>query len=416
MRQKQLQTYADVLDELPEQSHLLLGNGFNNSLGIKTEYENILEKMKEKNPVYKIIETKTKQCNYNIETIIGELKNKIQKDDSEYANFLSSYINKKVKSDFMQAVMDIIEGEIKNVYQEKNQNIYLLLKNFENYFTLNYDPFLYLLLMKFKGKNNNEALAIQNTLPFQEEHLNTTNNDIYKEIKMLHDEGILKISISNQEATRQLNQVTKQSFMTQAKEYFKTRHPEWRSRKIEKSVGFFWEQKDISQRILDVNDGFRKENSQESLFPAYNEQQSYQNLFFLHGAFHIFKRKERILKITSESHKALYKKLEETINSENEDIVVVLKNDDKIQEIRNNNYLNACYKQLLYLEGSLIILGCSLSDNDKHIFDQINKSKITTIYISVHQDEFEKYYQKSQKIFNNKKIVFFDRETISYSN
>ena len=34
--------------------------------------------------------------------------------------------------------------------EKKNEGIYLLLREFTNYFTLNYDSFLYMLLLKYK--------------------------------------------------------------------------------------------------------------------------------------------------------------------------------------------------------------------------------------------------------------------------
>ena len=43
--------YEEVLDQLQDQeAHLLLGNGFNLSLSIKTDYHSILKKMSENYP------------------------------------------------------------------------------------------------------------------------------------------------------------------------------------------------------------------------------------------------------------------------------------------------------------------------------------------------------------------------------
>ena len=93
-----LETYTNILNHLnPEKSHLLLGNGFNNSLGIKTDYKSIFEEMKEEHADYKILEKSIKNKGYNIEDVIGELENQIIKD-SEYKLFLSQYIHRKFKS------------------------------------------------------------------------------------------------------------------------------------------------------------------------------------------------------------------------------------------------------------------------------------------------------------------------------
>ncbi len=48
----------------------------------------------------------------------------------------------------MKATQEIVKSNIKNIYAEKNEGIFLLLKNFTNYFTLSYDPLIYILLLK----------------------------------------------------------------------------------------------------------------------------------------------------------------------------------------------------------------------------------------------------------------------------
>ena len=69
----------------------------------------------------------------------------------------------------------------------------------------------------------------------------------------------------------------------------------------------------------------------------YYPKQLKQNIFFLHGAFHIYTNKKRkIYKIIQTQDKALYQKLEEIINSEEEDIVCVLtgESNEKEKQIR----------------------------------------------------------------------------------
>ncbi len=140
-----------VLNESQEENHLLLANGFNYSLGVNTGYENIFSKMKEK---YQGYEELNIVDDFDIEHIIGELKKQVS-NNSPYKVFLDNYINNKVKSDFMKSAYEIAKDGIKNIYQEKNEGMGILFKNFNNFFTLNYDPFLYLLLMKYKnGKTN----------------------------------------------------------------------------------------------------------------------------------------------------------------------------------------------------------------------------------------------------------------------
>jgi len=112
--------YEDVLQELEQSkpnNHLLLGNGFNLSLGIKTNYESIFNKMKENNKDFESVITE----NFNLEKFIGECKAKIHEDNNPYSNFMKGYYHNKIKLDFMKAVTQIVTKEVKNIYQEKNE-------------------------------------------------------------------------------------------------------------------------------------------------------------------------------------------------------------------------------------------------------------------------------------------------------
>ena len=82
-----LLTYQELLDILDNKDshnhHLLLGNGFNNSLGIKTNYSEIFSRMKKGYSGYQNIESYLKKKSFDIEKLIGHLKKKfnlIRKD------------------------------------------------------------------------------------------------------------------------------------------------------------------------------------------------------------------------------------------------------------------------------------------------------------------------------------------------
>lgn len=70
-------TYEDLLIELETtkpNNHLLLGNGFNLSLGIKTSYKSIFEQMKINNSDYENIAID----NFDLEESIGVCKSNWQ--------------------------------------------------------------------------------------------------------------------------------------------------------------------------------------------------------------------------------------------------------------------------------------------------------------------------------------------------
>ena len=179
MEENKIFTYKEVLEEIKNQTnHLLIANGFNYGLGVKTGYKEILEKMtRNSKHIYNDAREMIENCDFDLEYFIG----KLEEDISQENVFLKKYVANKVKLDFMQATHEIVKEEIKNVYAEKNDGVFILLKEFTNYFTLNYDSLLYLLLLKYKPSENNKknVIAIQPSLKFVEEDLNVQQNNIY---------------------------------------------------------------------------------------------------------------------------------------------------------------------------------------------------------------------------------------------
>lgn len=384
MNQKEdLITYGEVLRKLslsPNEQHLLLGNGFNLSLGVNTGYENILAKMKEEFPTYKQLEGNE----YNIEKIIGDLTNKI--NDA----FLKEFIPAKIKLDFMKSTYSIVKNELKNIYQEKNEGVLLLFEKFTNYFTLNYDPLLYLLLMRFKdvSRTRKEQAA-------------------YELIKNFYDNA--KVTISDRGSVN-VRDLSKTQFIAFASS--PSKNPCSSNRKVQaltqKVIGQYYDEikHPSPDRKIKVNDGFNKK--------FYWEQSDEQNLFFLHGAFHLYEKDRVIYKITSKQDKALYERLWNIISDENENLLCVFKADGKLADIKANPYLKNSYDKLQSLKGSIVIIGSSLAENDKHIFDAIQESSIENIYIACSKDKKDDFIEKTKTLFEDKNIVLFDQKSISY--
>ena len=397
---------------------MLLGNGFNNSLGIKTDYKSIFEKMKEKYPDYGKVEGVLEEHDYDIEALIKDLKREVKEDKKflsqhiaeevkEDKKFLPQYIARKVKLDFMQAAHSIVKTKINKVYQEKIQGIHVLLKNFTNYFTLNYDLFLYLLLMKFKKDDRNNIIAFQKTIRFQAEDLNRIQNNIYSEIKKANEEGVVSITGAGNKTKTELRRCKKTEFTRIVQIHFKDKG--WDSEDIKKAIDLLWKEKN-KKPSFDVSDGFLSDEFRPELLKM-------QNLFFLHGAFHIYHDNKHVKKVTQSQDKALYERLGKIIDSKEKDLVCVFAgtSEEKKEDIEKNKYLKVCLEKLSSLTGCLVILGSSLSDNDRHIFEAINKSSISSIYVSSTKEDKSKSSRESRKLFPDKEITLFDLTTISYS-
>lgn len=403
-----LYNYKDILTALEstdDHCHLLLGNGFNSSLGINTSYKNIFTEMKKDYPEYSLQESFMENKSYDVELLINELKGTIERTHTQY-EFLCKFIEAKVKFDFMKACYSIVKGELKKIYQEKNEGVHLLFKNFTNFFSLNYDPLLYLLLMNFK-ESDNKAIAFLNSASYIQEDLDTQQNDIYTEIQKARESGKIKTTIGKGDSSElDLKVVTKDYFQKVVKNHFKSKG--WKTKDIEKVCDLIWEKEKGNKKIEGISDGFRQ--------GIYTPDVLAPNIFFLHGAFHIYLSKDKILKITQTQNKAFYDKLEEVINADDEDIICVLtnKSEDKKEQINDNKYLKDSLEKLSQLDGSLVLFGSSLAENDNHIFEQINNSNISKIYITTNESSHSKDSETASKIFPNKEVSFFDYMTISY--
>ncbi|WGK70386.1 DUF4917 family protein [Candidatus Haliotispira prima] len=405
-------SYSELLEELEarkQECHLLLGNGFNNSLGISTDYKSIFTRMQDEEPVYKKIAAEIEQDSYDIEKLIGKMKQSLLGEGSEIKKFLESYIENKVKFDFMKSASSIVKENVKEIYQENNKNIYLLFKNFSNYFTLNYDNFLYLLLMKFKktADEKQPTVAFQNTELFQREDLDQNQNNIYKEIQNIRKNGRSFIGTNDNTVKIDLNKITKSYFQSQIKLWAKRSNKGWSAGDIEKASDLILEEEKENSKLTNLNDGFSKE-----LFDINPDQ----NIFFLHGSFHIYKDRGTIKKITQKQDKALYERFGNIINAEEKDIVCILTNgqEEKEKQIADNTYLKKCSEVLASLSGSIVIFGSSLAENDGHIFNAINHSQIDKVYISSTIEQKEQDLQKATDLFPLKEITLFDYQTVSY--
>ena len=113
-KEEKLIEYSDllkILEESDSENHLLLGNGFNSSLGILTTYDNIFEEMKQIYPPYRKVQSNLKQKDYDIEFLISKLKALVKNNI-----FLPEYIENKIKFDFMKATYTIVSRSVKDIY------------------------------------------------------------------------------------------------------------------------------------------------------------------------------------------------------------------------------------------------------------------------------------------------------------
>ncbi len=148
-----------------------------------------------------------------------------------------------------------------------------------------------------------------------------------------------------------------------------------------------------NSEIFKMDDGFRAYYNDL----AWRENET-QNVFYLHGALHIYKKDYSICKPQNDGRYLMDIIKDNIYNDKYPLIVTEGSSKNKLNKIlkENNAYLSYCYSKLNEIKGVLFIHGHSLDKKDKHIFDAISKNlKIKRVYISLCSKE--KYQDKRDK-------------------
>jgi len=357
---------------------------------------------------YESIESIFIESKYALEKVIGVLEKSI--NNTEYGLFLIKYISNKVKLDFMKATYSIVKENLTNIYNNNSNDIYILFNKFQNYFTLNFDPLLYLLLLKYKKNNSLLAFEYNKQLQIFMDEINTEDYEILSIIKDSFNNGIVNIKTTDINLNYELANIGKSEFQNHIKRIVKNKYPNVNDKAIKNLSKKFFEFQINNNPVLKIDDGFNGE-----IFRMSDEDKK-QNIFYLHGAFHIYELGNYIKKILKTDETSFNDKLEDILEDETEELIVVFQSENKSDIIEGNEYLKKSFDRLGEIEGDIVIFGSSLEDNDKHIFNKINTNdKIHNVYISSSKLGFKKSFERASLLFPNKSIYGFDYETVTYS-
>ena len=179
----------------------------------------------------------------------------------------------------------------------------------------------------------------------------------------------------------------------------------------------------IKERKLKIQDGFYDPDGESTEYVTYANSSSNNkpNIFYLHGALHIFDKKHKIIKNTyRRTNKTLREQTLENLNNEIYPIFVSEgTSKQKKSKILHNAYLNHCYRSLKSIgairkEDSLVIFGTMLKTNDEHIQDAIIDNNVKKIYIGISSKdsipEFDAFVERAIKRY--KKVYFYDYKTV----
>lgn len=143
-----------------------------------------------------------------------------------------------------------------------------------------------------------------------------------------------------------------------------------------------------------------------------------QNIFYLHGALHLFDMFNEIVKQEYDGKNYLMEQIQKLMNKGTYPIFVTAGNgDEKLNHIKHNYYLASCYDSLCNISGSLITYGFNFGEYDEHIIKAINKAarqditkKLWSVYIGVYSEDDKKHIESIESKFKCK-VHIFDSKT-----
>jgi len=150
---------------------------------------------------------------------------------------------------------------------------------------------------------------------------------------------------------------------------------------------------------MTCDDGFRSAEENED-FIEWNSYNS-QNIYYLHGALHLFDHGYTLEKYTwLNTGVKLMDQIRSALDT-NKFPLIVTEGDSmqKMSKIAHSGYLHKGIRSLEAITGNLFIHGHSLADSDDHIFDLLPSAKIKTLFISLHNpSNLDKHKEKFAKI------------------
>ena len=146
---------------------------------------------------------------------------------------------------------------------------------------------------------------------------------------------------------------------------------------------------DIDNVKLSVDDGFRYPEDELTDYVVWDlGDYGQQNVFYLHGALHLFDAGSEVQKYTWINTKiALIDQIREALELERYPVFVSEgTSESKLSRVMHSSYLIRGYRSLSQVGGSLFIFGHSLHDNDRHVLRCITRSKVSHLYVSIFGD------------------------------
>jgi hypothetical protein len=142
---------------------------------------------------------------------------------------------------------------------------------------------------------------------------------------------------------------------------------------------------------INSDDGFRKPDGEfDAEYVVWEAESSHtQNIWYLHGALHVFDSGVEIQKYTwINTGKRLIEQIREALDKNFFPLFVAEgTSGEKLARIKHSDYLSKAKRSFSSIQGALFIHGHSLASNDEHFLKAVEKGKIEHLYVGLYGDE-----------------------------
>jgi len=140
---------------------------------------------------------------------------------------------------------------------------------------------------------------------------------------------------------------------------------------------------------LKISDGFCTPEYGTSPYVVWEIDNNFgQNLYYLHGALHLYDAGSEIQKYTwINTGVKLTEQIRDALDEEKYPIFVAEgTSEEKLTRIKHNAYLTKAFDSFSRIGGSLFVYGHSLAPNDEHVLRLIERGKITKLFVGIYGD------------------------------